>query len=159
MSYLVDEQVARQYLNQWWPKFRTTFGVTRPQWVNRRPCAWWDIDKATDLVNIRGKHGHLWLDNIIVLERKYFMHSILLAHTVRKPLLTSLMTWMKTKSCHNANLGVTGGITSYRYDIHVSYCQTSNISRTLVGNKIVDHSDVVEASPVGAASTTSSFST
>ena len=41
----------------------------------------------------------------------------------------------------------------------VSYRQTSNISRTLVGNKIVDHSDVVGASPAGAASTTSSFST
>ena len=31
--------------------------------------------------------------------------------------------------------------------------------RTLVGNKIVDHSDVVGALPVGAAPTTSSFST
>ena len=37
-------------------------------------------------------------------------------------------------------------------------CQTSNISYTSVGNKIVDHSDVVGASPVGAAPTTSSFS-
>ena len=37
--------------------------------------------------------------------------------------------------------------------------QTSNIKLTLVGNKIVDHSDVVGASPVGAAPTTSSFST
>ena len=40
-----------------------------------------------------------------------------------------------------------------------TYCQVSNIRRTLVGNKIVDHSDVVGASPVGAAPTTSSFST
>ena len=39
------------------------------------------------------------------------------------------------------------------------YRQVSNISRTLVGNTIVDHSDVVEASPVGAAPITSSFST
>ena len=39
------------------------------------------------------------------------------------------------------------------------YRQVSNIRRTLVGNKIVDHSDVVGASPVGAAPTTSSFST
>ena len=39
------------------------------------------------------------------------------------------------------------------------YHKTSNISRTLVGNKIVDHSDVVGASTVGAAPTTSSFST
>ena len=39
------------------------------------------------------------------------------------------------------------------------YHKVSNISRTLVGNNIVDHSDVVGASPVGAAPTTSSFST
>ena len=38
-----------------------------------------------------------------------------------------------------------------------SYSQTSNISHTLVSNKIVDHSDVVGASPVGAAPTTSSY--
>ena len=38
------------------------------------------------------------------------------------------------------------------------YCQTSNIIHTLIGNKIVDPSDVVGASPVGAAPTTSSFS-
>ena len=40
-----------------------------------------------------------------------------------------------------------------------TYHKTSNIRRILVGNKIVDHSDVVGASPVGAAPTTSSFST
>ena len=39
------------------------------------------------------------------------------------------------------------------------YRKTSNIRHTFVGNKIVDHSDVVGASPVGAAPTTSSFST
>ena len=39
------------------------------------------------------------------------------------------------------------------------YGQTSNISGTIVGDKIVDHSDVVGASPVGAAPTTSSLST
>ena len=38
------------------------------------------------------------------------------------------------------------------------YSQTPNISRTLVDNSIDDHSDVVGASPVGAAPTTSSFS-
>ena len=41
----------------------------------------------------------------------------------------------------------------------LNYRQVSNISRILVSNKIVDHSDVVGASPVGAAPTTSSFST
>ena len=43
--------------------------------------------------------------------------------------------------------------------IGIMYRKTSNISRTLAGNKIVDNSDVVGASPVGAAPTTSSFST
>ena len=38
------------------------------------------------------------------------------------------------------------------------YRRTSNISRTLVGNKIVDHSNVVGASLVGAAPATTSFS-
>ena len=41
----------------------------------------------------------------------------------------------------------------------IAYHKVSNIRRTLVGNKIVNHSDVVGASPVGAAPTTSSFST
>ena len=47
----------------------------------------------------------------------------------------------------------------HRCHVIVTYRKTSNISRTLVGNKIVDNSDVVGASPVGAAPTTSSFST
>ena len=37
--------------------------------------------------------------------------------------------------------------------------KVSNIRRTHLGNKIVDHSDVAGASPIGAAPTTSSFST
>ena len=39
------------------------------------------------------------------------------------------------------------------------YCETSNISRGLVGIKIDDRSDLVGASPPVAAPTTSSFST
>ena len=42
---------------------------------------------------------------------------------------------------------------------HIHYRQVSNTRRALVGNSIVDHSDVVGASPVGAAPTISSFST
>ena len=40
-----------------------------------------------------------------------------------------------------------------------NYLQTSNISNTLAGNKTAGHSDVVGAPPVGAAPTSSSFST
>ena len=43
--------------------------------------------------------------------------------------------------------------------VYCEYSETSNISHILVGNKIVDHSDVVGAAPVGAAPTTSSFPT
>ena len=39
------------------------------------------------------------------------------------------------------------------------YRKVSNIRCTLVGNKFVDHSDTVGASPVGVAPTTSSFPT
>ena len=47
----------------------------------------------------------------------------------------------------------------WTYEFNESeYRQVSNISRTLVGNKIVDHTDAVGASPIGAAPTTSSFS-
>ena len=35
------------------------------------------------------------------------------------------------------------------------YEKTSNISGTLIGNKLVDHSDVVGVVPVGAAATAS----
>ena len=49
-------------------------------------------------------------------------------------------------------------LTSQGCAIHI-YRKVFNIRRTLVGNKIVDHSDVVGAPPVGAAPTTSSFST
>ena len=44
-------------------------------------------------------------------------------------------------------------------DMNIEYRQTTNISHTLVSNKIIDISDVVGASPVGVAPTTSSFST
>ena len=46
-----------------------------------------------------------------------------------------------------------------RIVVFIKYRQVSNIRRTLVGNKIVDNSDVVGASPVGAAPTASSSST
>ena len=50
-------------------------------------------------------------------------------------------------------------IFAYFSGLYMAYHQTSNINRTLVGNKIVDHSDEVGTSPFGAAPITSSFST
>ena len=51
--------------------------------------------------------------------------------------------------------GVMYELTSFVYIDN--YCQISNISFTLVANKLVDHSDVVGAAPTGTAPTTSSF--
>ena len=50
------------------------------------------------------------------------------------------------------------GVIKYPW-LNVSYRKASIIRRALVGNKIVDNSDVVGASPVGAALTTSPFPT
>ena len=57
------------------------------------------------------------------------------------------------------NLPIVLQLSDYTRDLLHIYRKTSNIRRTLVGNKIVDHSDIVGASPVGAAPTTSSIST
>ena len=42
---------------------------------------------------------------------------------------------------------------------YISYIPIFDIRRTFVDNQIVNHSDVVGASPVGGARTTSLFST
>ena len=65
-----------------------------------------------------------------------------------------------SKAFERMLIGCTCGINHGNRHLHdYNYRQTSKISRTWVGNKIADHSDVVGASPVGAAPTTSSFST
>ena len=74
--------------------------------------------------------------------------------TWTKPLLRLLQVWVFIWFlCGSDNS------TTPSFQCWLSYRQVSNIRRTLVGNKIVDHPDVVGASPVGAAPTTSSFST
>ena len=79
-------------------------------------------------------------------------------------LLTSLTTDVKPYRCLAAadDLAAVAERTSlvnpFKWRSH-TYRQVSNIRHTLAGYKIVDHSDVVGASPVGAAPTTSSFST
>ena len=57
------------------------------------------------------------------------------------------------------NLRRDGQVGPIPHALNLKYRKTSNTRRTLVGNKIVDRPYVVGASPVGAAQTTSSFST
>ena len=63
------------------------------------------------------------------------------------------------KKHHNPNLLNAKRMIKKRNPPNENYRQVSNIRRTFVCNYIVDHSYVVGASPVGAAPTTSSFST
>ena len=67
-------------------------------------------------------------------------------------------TFPKLQRLHRWSLGMDKWFHPILYK-GCDYRQVSNINCTLIGNKIVDHSDVVGASPVGAAPTTSSFST
>ena len=46
-----------------------------------------------------------------------------------------------------------------QWGMTTTYRQVSNIRCTLISNEIVDNSDVIGASPVGAAPTTSELST
>ena len=64
-------------------------------------------------------------------------------------------TLVSIGSCNGSSPVQLRAITTANAD----YRKVSNIRCTLVGNKIVDHSDVVGASPAGAAPTTSSFPT
>ena len=94
----------------------------------------------------------IWIQYIYISLFKYMQtfyefrehrHVVYLISRFRQRLLVSI----EQMSCTKTNL------------CHFNYRKTSNIRRTLLGNKIVDHSDVVGASPVGAAPTTSSFLT
>ena len=64
----------------------------------------------------------------------------------------SKLTWKDTSQ-------IKPSAESFAIQAKSSYRQTSNISCTLVGNRIVDHSNLVGASPGVAAPTTSSFLT
>ena len=66
--------------------------------------------------------------------------------------------WYKKGYSDNVLLNLFLEVNTYTEWLKI-YRQVSNIRHTLVGNKIVDHSDVFGASPVGAAPTTSLFST
>ena len=74
--------------------------------------------------------------------------------TIYTYIYMSTETW-----CAGHNIFIEYNFVGLSLTIKHTCHQTSNISHTLVGNKLPDHSDVVGASPVSAASTTSSFST
>ena len=71
----------------------------------------------------------------------------------------SFSSYVNTGGERRRSQNKAGVLHRYQATVNEIYRQVSNIRRTIVGDKIVDHSDVVGASPVGAAPTTSSLST
>ena len=72
---------------------------------------------------------------------------------LQRPTTFTLTQWRHDAGCHM----IIWTHRSSHLTFQNAYCQTSNISCTLVGNTIVDNSDVVGASLVSTAPTTSSF--
>ena len=68
----------------------------------------------------------------------------------------------KKEDTWNCSVSICSQIITVTFNLqrnhNLHYGRTSNISQALEGYKIVDHSDLVGASPIGAAPTTSSFS-
>ena len=94
---------------------------------------------------------------------------LLLCHQYKSPVTSGESTvdaGQDTIKNLNSNLNPKGMGEVDRYQATTNYkgvstcdLKTFNISGTLVGNKIVDHSDVVGAAPTGDAPTTSEWST
>ena len=133
-GYYINCSLPRQYSNQCLFILHWTLAY-KPQ------------DKPSWYAKSKSKSKISYYNKMIIIHRMTQRLKpiwIYLSHKMRKSVSRK---WIKKQ---NAN-----------HFIQASACyrKTSNISRTLVGNKIVDNSDVVGASPVGAAPTTSSFST
>ena len=123
-------QATSYYLSQCFPRYMSTYSIFRPRLIK-----------------------HCWGNNTGSLRVwgccLEFLHGIMYHENSIKVFI------------ENACIGKYSIAAKWCAD-HViqysNYRQTSNTILTLVGNKIVDHSDVVEASPVGATPTTSSSS-
>ena len=135
------------YMSQCLPRSLAPYGVTRPQWVN--------LDIANHLLHV------VWIcpgNGLVPIRQQAFNRT----HDDKDKMFKK---WLY---CINSNwkyveYRTRESIGPSCYEQHMTtdygYRQVSNIRRTSVCNLIVDHSDVVGASPVGAAPTTSSFST
>ena len=136
------------------PQFRTSFlaDITSVNFVHLFPTpahalalvvpeGWFNIKMPSYPIRIHSHCGTRWSYDCLI-------------STTRFPILVrwNLYTGLGSRICFVSNFVSA----SMRF---AEYRQVSNIRRTYVGNEIVDHSDVVGASPVGATPTTSSFST
>ena len=135
-------QATSHYLSQCWLSSLLPYGVARPQWVNRISSGMTSLLSKSQCKQMENNHETFggW------------EHEELLNWCTLSP------------NSSRIRFAIFCGSYVFTFDAETrifqkKYCQTSNIEHTYVGNKTVDHSDVVGALPVGAAQTTSSFST
>ena len=116
-------------------------------WFSHRSnCSCWSFDAAVLLIN-PNIYTNLWEHQVCLCTMLSCINQNTGSHQTWNSLFSQKISILTPRYVSTVN-----------YDI-LMYRQVSNIRHTLEGNKIVDHSDVVGASPVGAAPTTSSFST
>ena len=121
-----------------WPNIHFEEKWRSHSWVNAE-SKWEFFTQENVFENVFGK----W--------RPFLRRQCVNEQTISLQVATKQFTWFDEMSSVNPlDAFFIGYINTYR--------QPSTISHTLAGNKTVDHSDVVGASPVGAAPTTSSFS-
>ena len=137
-------------------------------WINDKPFYWliYALEGASftnrDKLNqYQGYCMDKWLHQRITVLLNSGCHSYPSAIILVKPKrMISCQLLVRWRLCHATKPMLR--LLSLAEHIHRAltiYRQISNISCTLICNIIVDHADVVGASPGGAASTTSSFST
>ena len=122
-------------LGGWWPLcfyWNTGYSVS---WLQPIMVSLTATMRLCPCSTICGPHSHAWgiAEHVTALHTQYLQHPGLSTGTAE------MQTVWRNSVC--------------------IYRQISYIRCTLLGNRIVDHSDAVGASPVGAAPTTSSFST
>ena len=140
-SILVQVMTApSHYLSQYWPSSMSPYGVTRPQWVK---CMNWGNHEIWHEVNQCKGDFFSWKfsGSLSVTALHAYIIQYYIDWLVQERRNFSALAMELCHSCTKPSI----------------YRQVSNIRCTLEGNKIVDHSDVVGAAPVGAAPTTSSF--
>ena len=135
-------QTTSHYLSQCWPRSMTPCGVTRPQWVKCHWHIYLQGSKGTKISTfIIYSCASWWVITWIFLD--------LLIH----------FWWNQVRKCSSRLLIAEDNIeasfamasadtVNSEHQVWAMYCQTSNISGTLVDNEIVDHSGVVGTSPV-----------
>ena len=140
ISQLIS-QATSHYLSQCWPRSMSPCGTTTPQ------CAKWrGANGITDLPEYHKPGiGRLVRVRTSIVRKGDLVPLVLVEGVMWHQVRVRLEQCPAEKNRH--------------YNMTIKYRQISNISRTLVGNKFVDHSDVVGASPAAAAPTTSSFLT